>query len=154
MYPFVVATHNVMRWGVVALAIWALVRVYMGLFGKKEFTETDRKALSFYSIGLDIQLLLGLVLYFWGGWFRVVSAMGSASGESRFFGVEHISMMIIAIVLGHLAVIMSKRAATPASKFKRGAIYLTLSVLAVLAAIPWQYSGLLPTLSSLLHNLV
>lgn len=50
MYPFVVATHNLMRWIVVVLAIWALVRVYMGLFGKKEWTETDRKALSFYSI--------------------------------------------------------------------------------------------------------
>ena len=53
-----------MRWVVVILAVYALVRVYMGLFGKKEFTETDRKALSFFSIGMDIQLLLGLLLYF------------------------------------------------------------------------------------------
>jgi len=153
MYPFVVATHNIMRWVVVALAIWALVRVYMGWFGKKEFTETDRKALSFYSIGLDIQLLLGLILYFWGNWFGVMSNMGNASGEARFFGVEHIAMMIIAVILGHLAVIMSKRATTPAGKFKRGALYLTLSVLAVLVGIPWQYSGLLPTLSSILQYL-
>ena len=83
MYPFLVGTHNIMRWIVLALAIWALFRVYAGLFGKKDFTETDRKAMSFFSIGLDIQLLLGLILYFMGGWFSVMSNMGSASGEAR-----------------------------------------------------------------------
>lgn len=99
-------------------------------------------------------MLLGLILYFWGGWYNVMSNMGSASGESRFFGVEHITMMIIAVILGHLAVVTSKRATESQSKFKRGAIYVTLSVLVILAAIPWQYSGLLPTLSAILHNLV
>ena len=145
MYPLIVGTHNLLRWVVVILAIYALVRVYMGWLGKKEFTETDRKALSFYSIGLDIQVLLGLVLYFMGGWYNVFGNMGAASGEVRFFGVEHITMMLIAVVLAHLGVVMSKRATTPAGKFKRAAIYVTLSVLAVLAGIPWQYSGLVPS---------
>ncbi|MBK8049041.1 MAG: hypothetical protein IPK16_19185 [Anaerolineales bacterium] len=145
MYPLIVATHNLMRWVVVILAIYALVRVYMGWLGKKEFTETDRKALSFSSIGLDIQVLLGLVVYFMGGWFNVFGNMGSASGKVRFYGVEHITMMLIAVVLAHLGVVMSKKAATPAGKFKRAAIYVTLSVLAVLVGIPWQYSNLLPT---------
>ena len=145
MYPLIVATHNIMRWVVVILAIYALVRIYMGWLGKKEFTETDRKALSFYSIGLDIQVLLGLILYFMGGWFNVFGNMGSASGEARFFGVEHITMMLIAVVLAHLGVVMSKKATTSSGKFKRAAIFVTLSILAILVAIPWQYSGLLPS---------
>ena len=145
MYPLLVGTHNVMRWVVVVLAIYALVRVYMGWLGKKEFTETDREALSFYSIGLDIQVLLGLILYFMGSWFNVFGNMGSASGEMRFFGVEHITMMLVAVVLAHLGVVMTKKQTTSPAKFKRAAIFVTLSVLAVLVGIPWQYSSLIPS---------
>ncbi len=60
MYPFFLALHNIMRWVVVILAVYALVRIYLGLFRKGDFTETERKAMSFYNIGMDIQLLLGL----------------------------------------------------------------------------------------------
>ncbi len=33
MYPFLLATHNIMRWVVVVLAVYALVRIFMGLMG-------------------------------------------------------------------------------------------------------------------------
>jgi hypothetical protein len=141
MYEFTLILHNLMRWVVVALALFALVRIYLGLFGKKDWSETDRRALSFYSISLDIQLLIGLLLYF------VVSPLmanirtdfGMAMSDSnlRFFAVEHTVLMLVAVALGHVAVIMARRAGSSPSKFRQGAIWLTLSVLAVLVAIPW-----------------
>lgn len=147
MYMFTLAAHNILRWVVVLLAVYALVRIYMGLFGKKEFTEADRKSLSFYTISMDIQLLVGLLLYL------VLSPIttgafgnfGAAMGDDtlRFFAVEHISVMVIAVILAHVAVIMVKRATTSAAKFRRAAIWTTLSVLAVLFAIPW-WRPLLP----------
>ena len=153
MYSITLAAHNVMRWVVVVLAIYALVRIYMGMFGKKEWSDSDRKALSFYSIGLDIQLLLGLLLYFVVSPFmagiRANFAAAMSDSNLRFFAVEHVSVMILAVVLGHVAVIMARRADTSSSKFRRGAIWLTLSVLAVLVAIPWQ-RPLLPHLAMLL----
>ncbi len=155
LYSITLTTHNIMRWVVVILAVYALVRVYMGLFGKKEFTETDRKALSFFSIGMDIQLLLGLLLYF------VLSPItrvafnnfGAAMGDSnlRFFAVEHTTVMLIAVILAHVAVIMTKRAADSAAKFRRAALWETLSVLALLFAIPWATRPLLPMMSALLQ---
>jgi heme A synthase len=141
MYELTLIAHNLMRWVVIALAVFALVRIYMGLFGKKEWTDTDRKALSFYSIGMDIQLLLGLLLYFVVSPFMasIRSNFGGAMSDSslRFFAVEHLLMMVVAVVLAHVAVVMAKRASVSSSKFRQGAIWLTLSVLAVLVSIPW-----------------
>ena len=131
MYPLILALHNIMRWVVIVLAVWALIRTYMGLFGKKEFGETDRKALSFYSIGMDIQLVLGLVLYIWNQWWTITAV--------PFFRFEHIGAMIVAVILAHVAVVMARRAQTSPSKFRRAAIWLTLSVLVLLVAIPWPW---------------
>lgn len=153
-YTFTLAAHNLMRWIVVLLAIYALVRIYMGVFGKREFTETDRKALTFFSIGMDIQLLLGLLLYFFLSPITTAafSNFGAAMRDSntRFFAVEHIMIMIIAVVLAHVAVVTSRRATTSPARFKRAAIWLTLSVLAVAVAIPWAMRPLVPQLSALL----
>ena len=141
MYPIFLALHNIMRWIVILLAIYALVRIYMGVFGKREFTETDRKALSFYAIGMDVQLLLGLILYFFLSPLTTAALgnFGAAMSDStlRFFAVEHILLMVVAVVLAHVATVMARRGATSSSKFNRAAIWLTLSVLAVLVAIPW-----------------
>jgi hypothetical protein len=154
LYSITLAAHNIMRWVVVILAIYALVRIYMGVFGKKEWAETDRKSLSFYSIALDVQLLLGLLLYFVVSPFMasIRSNFGAAMSDSnlRFYAVEHISLMIVAVILGHVAVVMARRGDTSSSKFRRGAIWLTLSVLAVLVAIPWQ-RPLLPHMAMLLQ---
>lgn len=154
LYTLTLATHNIMRWVVLLLAIYALYRVYVGLFGKKEWSDADRKALSFYAIGMDVQLLLGLLLYFvLGPWFSMMtSGMGNVMSTSslRFFAVEHFSVMLLAVILAHVATIMAKRGATSAKKFRNGAIYLTLSVLAVLAAIPWASRPLLPVFASLM----
>jgi hypothetical protein len=136
-----------MRWIIILLAIYALVRIFMGVFGKREFTETDRKALTFYSIGMDIQLLLGLLLYFFLSPITTAAFgnFGATMSNSaiRFFAVEHILLMIVAVVLAHVASIMARRATSSASKFNRAAIWLTLSVLAVLAGIPWTQAPLL-----------
>ena len=155
MYQFTLAAHNIMRWVVVVLAVYALVRIFMGVFGKREFTETDRKALSFYAIGMDVQLLLGLLLYFFLSPITTAAFgnFGAAMSNSaiRFFAVEHILLMVVAVVLAHLATVVARRATTSASKFNRAAIWLTLSVLAVLAAIPWATRPLLPQFSLLLQ---
>lgn len=147
MYQFFLIAHSLIRWVVLVLAIYALVRIYMGVFGKREFANGDRQALSFYAISMDIQLVLGLILYFFLSPLTMgaMGNFGAAMGDStlRFFAVEHLLMMVVAVVLAHLASIMARRAATSSSKFNRAAIWLTLSVLALLAGIPWTQRPLL-----------
>ena len=154
LYTLTLAAHNIMRWIVLILAIYALYRVFAGLFGKKAWSEADRKALSFYAIGMDVQLLLGLLLYFvFGGWFGMVTSdMASVMRNSgmRFFAVEHFAVMLVAVILAHVAVVMARRGGEDKAKFRNGAIFVTLSVLAVLVAIPWATRTMLPVFASLM----
>jgi hypothetical protein len=93
-------------------------------------------------ISCDIQLLLGLVLYFNGSWFNLLKTSAKEvmkDGASRFFAVEHISMMIIAWLLVHLGRSMVKRADTDAQKHKKSLIWFGIALILILAMIPWPF---------------
>ena len=93
-------------------------------------------------ISCDIQLLMGLILYFTGMWFEKVKAgMGSVMKDpaERFFAVEHALMMIIAWLLVHIGRSMVKRTGSDAQKHKRTLIYFGLALILILAMIPWPF---------------
>jgi len=147
MYDFILAVHNILRWVILILAIVALVRAYWGWFGKRDWTATDSKVGSFYSISLDVQLLLGLVLYF--ALSPIVSKNLSnfmtllADQMFRFFALEHTLMMVIAIILAHVGAASSRRAVENTVKYRRAAIWFTLSFIVILLGMPW-FRPLLP----------
>lgn len=147
MLTFFLFLHNLTRWIVIGTAIWALVSAWRGWLSKRTWTETDRKAGSFFGIAMDTQLLIGLILYFGlspRGAGAFAQGMANVMGDSilRFYAVEHISMMILAVIFAHLGTVFAKKAATDLLKFRTAAIWYSLSVLLVLASIPWQYSPL------------
>lgn len=141
MYPVILAIHNIFRWVVLILALVALIRAYGGWFQKREWTEGDRKAGSYFAISMDIQLLLGLLLYFvLAPWFSAVAAdFGEAmqNPELRFFGLEHVFYMFIAVVMVHVGSVLARRAPESLAKFRRQAIWFTLATILILIAIPW-----------------
>ena len=149
MFPLILAVHNILRWIVLILLVIALVRAFWGWFGKREWTSTDRKVGMYYSVSLDVQLLLGLILYF------VLSPITTsafsdfgaalASSGSRFFVFEHILMMILAVVFAHVGVAAAKRADESILKHRRTAIWFGLSLIAILLGMPW-FRPLLPGL--------
>ena len=82
MYPILLSLHNIMRWLVVIAAVWLLIRTYMGLFSKSDWTDQEGKAVRFFVIFMDIQLLLGLILYFVSPLTQVVMAQyGGGNGR-------------------------------------------------------------------------
>ncbi len=141
IYVVVKSLHNIIRWVVLILAILAVVRAYMGWFGKREWQERDRKIGSFVAMSIDIQLLLGLILYFvlspitTGALRDFGASMGVAN--SRFFALEHPLMMLLSVVFAHLGSILPRRTEDSIAKFKRAAIWFTLTLLMVLLGIPW-----------------
>ena len=66
-----------------------------------------------------------------------------SNSDLRFFLVEHLVGMIIAVVLAHVGRATSRRAEDDNGKFKRAAIFHTLAMLVVLLSIPW-FRPLLP----------
>lgn len=141
MYPFVLTIHNIFRWLVLIFGIVAVVRAYIGWFGKKEWSDLDDKLGLGFTISIDVQFLLGLLLYFFlspitTNAFANFSAAMADSG-TRYFLVEHSLMMLVAIVVAHIGRSRSKKADTDVGKFKQAAIFYTIALLLILAAIPW-----------------
>jgi len=134
--------HNILRWAVLLFGVWAVISALTGVFSKRTYTGSDNKTSLFFMISCDIQLLLGLILYFTGMWFdKVKSGMGAVMKDptERFFAVEHAMMMIIAWLLVHVGRSMVKRAGTDAQKHKRTLIYFGLALILILAMIPWPF---------------
>lgn len=130
MYGLVLIVHSWLRWVVLAAGLAAVVRG-----GAKEAS-----AGRWFTILLDVQLLLGLLLYF------VLSPVtgaaladfGGAMGnpQLRFFAVEHVFGMVIALALAHIGTAKIKKA--PADRRARFAmIFYGLALVAILASIPW-----------------
>jgi hypothetical protein len=144
MYEFIVAVHNILRWIVVILGVVAVIRSFWGWFGKKAWTNTERKVGIFFTSSFDLQLLLGIVLYFvfsnWG--LKAILDQGMsfvmAETEYRFFAIEHAFYMILALIFVHLGSALPKKVDDDQSKFKRAAIFFGLGLLLILAGIPWE----------------
>ena len=139
MYQFVISIHNIARWIVIIAAVFALFRAYRGWFGKKPWTETDRKAGLYFSIAFDVQFLLGLILTVVSPLVRsIISSFQNAMAidELRLI-VEHIPLMLMALILVHVTNVFAKRAGDDVTKHRRAAIGYTLAFLVMILATPW-----------------
>ena len=134
--------HNILRWAVLLFGVWTVIAALAAVISKRDYRNSDNKSGLFFMISCDIQLLLGLILYFTGMWFeKVKTDMGAVMKNSvdRFFAIEHALMMIIAWLLVHVGRSMVKRAGTDAQKHKRTLIYFGIALILILAMIPWPF---------------
>lgn len=139
---YVLSFHNILRWLILLFGLLAVIKAIGGVAGKKSYTNSDNKTGLLFMIFCDIQLLLGLVLYFGRDWFNMLkSNAGEVMKNSamRFFAMEHALMMIIAWILVHMGRSMVKRADTDAQKHKRSLIYYGIALLIILAMMPWPF---------------
>jgi hypothetical protein len=60
------------------------------------------------------------------------------NADLRFYAVEHILMMVIALVLVHIGRAKSKKDVAPWKKHRSAAIFYGIALLLVLAGIPWE----------------
>lgn len=143
LYPIVLTLHSILRWLVIIAAVLVIVRAINGLSFKRGYTQQDNKIAMWYTISLDIQLLLGLLLYFvlspitTAALRNFSGAMGDAS--VRFFAVEHIILMVIALGVAHMGRAFVRKGVNAPEKHRRTIIWFGLSILLVLASIPWPF---------------
>ena len=134
--------HSFLRWAILLAGLWAVIRSLKGVTGKTPFTAADSKAGLFFMIFCDLQLVVGLILFFMSPLSQAgVADMGGAMKNPvlRFFTVEHEIMAIIAIALVHIGKSKIKKAATDAQKHKLGLIFFGLALVVILALIPWPF---------------
>jgi len=112
-----------------------------GIVSKRSYTAADSRSNFFFMLSCDIQLLLGLVLYYTNSWYEGFKEMSNTMKDAprRFFTMEHEVLMIIALILVHVGRVSVKKAATPAVKHKRTVLFFGLGIVLILAAIPWPF---------------
>ncbi|MBX9853795.1 MAG: cytochrome B [Cytophagaceae bacterium] len=142
LYPILLPVHSVLRYFVIAALALVILKSLMGWLGNKPFEKSDDKLSLFMMIGAHLQLLIGLVLYFISPWVRFG---GDAMKDpiTRYWNVEHITMMIIAIVFITIARSSSKKLTVPSAKHKRLFIFTTVALVIIIAAIVMSKRGLL-----------
>jgi len=131
IYEILKSAHSGWRYLVIILLLVAFINALMGYLGKKPYTEGNRKLNVFALISTHIQLVLGLVLYFMHDWYK-----GDMSvAVQRYWKMEHIAMMIVAIILITVGNARSKKVDSALMKHRTIFIFFGLALLIITAAI-------------------
>ncbi len=96
---FVLMFHSIVRWLIVLVGLAALIKFLVGWAQKSEFSKMDRGLSAGFSGLMDLQVLLGFIFFFWSG---------LEGGGFPMYRIEHMTVMLVAAVLGHLPSFMKK----------------------------------------------
>ena len=141
-YEFLRDTHNIFRWLIILALVWTLVRVWSGLWTKAVWSKKDKIAGLVFTTLLNVQFLIGLILYFTSPImqsYRSNFAAAMKDPTMRFFVVEHPFCMFLAVVIAQVGFSLSKRADGDRAKFLRASICYSIAGLLILLSIPWSF---------------
>lgn len=132
MYNGLLHAHSGLRWVLLVLLIAAIAQA----FGNKNtrLTNENRKIPMFAMIFTHIQLLIGLVLYL-GVSGKVNFGDAFANAATRFYTVEHLVGMLIAVAL----ITVGHSKAKKSGSFKPISTFYLIGLLVMLASIPWPF---------------
>jgi hypothetical protein len=140
LYPILVHIHSVLRWVLLVFMIYSLVISFIKWRKSGAFSKTDSLMASLTVHFSHLQLLVGFILYFIS--FKVMfDKAAMTSPMIRFFTVEHISIMIIAITCLTIGNIKAKKA-EPTKKAKLIFLWFAVGFILMMAGIPWPFRGL------------
>ena len=137
MYTLVLTLHSWLRWAALIAGVVAI----FSLFSSRDSSGRADFWGLVLTIVLDVQFLLGVLLYgvlspFTAEAMRDFGAAMRSPGL-RFFAVEHVTLMLAALVLVHVGRILARKAATLDAKRMRLLICFGLATLLMVLAIPW-----------------
>jgi hypothetical protein len=140
MYIAVLALHSWLRWGALIAGVLAVASLASSKSTDSRSVDGDRWSL-FFMIALDLQLLLGLMLYLFisPNTTALFRDFGSAMRDpvARFWAVEHVTLMFVAIIAAHVGRVLGRKATSPASGRSKMLVAFVIALVAIMAATPW-----------------
>jgi cell division protein FtsW (lipid II flippase) len=132
MYTGLLHLHNTLRWVVLIALILSIYK----LFTQKDALKTSKILL----ISAHVSLLVGLYQYIAGPLgIKLIQSAGMGAtmkdASSRFWAVEHIFSMILAIVLITIGHLKYKKTLKPSPT----RILYVVALILILLAIPWPF---------------
>jgi len=140
MLDLLLLTHSVLRYFILVFLLIVIVRSFTGWQKKSLYSPLDEKFSLLLFIFTHTQLVIGLIVYFVSP-AVIFSASSMKDAIARYWLVEHITMMIIAIVLITLARITAKKMTEAAAKHKRLFIFNAIALVIILVAIAQSGRG-------------
>jgi hypothetical protein len=141
LYPHLLGLHGILRWVVLAAAVAAIVVAASGWSGRKPVSAALLRFGIIFVAAMDLEFLVGLILYFGASPITKMAFQNMAAAmkdhEMRFFAVEHTLYMFVAVILAHVGGALSRKGKTDLAKYRAAAICYSLSLLLMLAGIPW-----------------
>jgi hypothetical protein len=139
LYPVLLHLHSGLRWILILSVIVTLAVSIYHVLKNNVLSDFGKSSARITMLVAHLQLLAGLVIYLISP--KVVfSAQSMSSPILRFFLVEHISAMVVAILMITFGVIRAKRKPSAAA----GTLLWTfiVALILILAMIPWPWSSL------------
>lgn len=131
--------HSGLRWVVLIVLIAAIINASKKK-GSGIYTLKDKKLNLYAMLFLHIQLVIGLVLYFLSP--KVNFEHLFASPMNRFYGLEHVFGMILAILLTTIGHSKAKRADNNNKKHSTIFLAYFFALILIIASIPWPFREL------------
>ena len=141
LYPVLKHAHSVIRWllitGLLSSVMVALYCIY-----RKKSPELLGAVLSRLTVYIaHLQLIIGILLYLISP--KVVFSSASMSSPIlRFYLVEHVSVMLVVVVLITWDYLRMKKTGSVIHSARKIFWYYLISLILTLALIPWPFMSL------------
>jgi L-asparagine transporter-like permease len=142
LYSALVHIHSIGRWILLLLLVFAILNSLIA--GNRPYIRTDNRLGLLLTITADIMLLIGIYLYFAGPLgYKLIENKGMSEimkdSNMRFYGVEHMAGMLIAIILIHVGKTQGRKQISDKAKHRRTMIFYLVALLIILASVPWPF---------------
>lgn len=143
VYQISLIIHSLNRWFVLGSLI-----LFMGCykFNPRKTEQIGVSLTNFILIGINLQLILGVLLFYQSPisnffWSDLPETMKPR--EIRFFGLEHTTVMLVAIGIIDYAIIRWKKSNQDSKSLKKLFQWVVIGTLLILSSIPWSFSPLI-----------
>jgi len=134
MYQGLLHTHILLRYFIFIMLVVVIVMALVGLVNKKPYGKLHDKFGLYLLIFTHLQLVAGLILYFVSPFVKFSSGT-MKDGTLRYWTVEHITGMLIAVALITVGRISTKKLPTDTAKHKRTLILNGVALFLIIAII-------------------
>lgn len=145
MYQTLTVVHSLTRWAVLIFLVLALIQAYTGLKKQRTFSATDNFIRHWTATIVQIQLVIGLFLYFISpmvSYFWDNTSKAFENFEIFFFSLIHFLFMTIAVSIVTIGSMLAKRRERDEEKFRTMFNYFLIALILIFIAIPWPFSPL------------
>jgi hypothetical protein len=141
MYTALLSLHSVLRWLVLLAGLAVVLRSAMGLSGQRRWGTTEERGVKLFVITLDVQTVIGLLLYaVFSPFVRLAMsdiAGAMRDGDLRFWLVEHLFGMVIAVTLAHVGRVKLRKATDDGTRYRTAVTFMGIALAVILLSIPW-----------------